>query len=558
MKIQKISSLLLATGVTNPAVFWLFTVSIVNGLFDVVGISVLIPLFFGSEKFNFSLFGFDFNNLSTKMLVVFVGVFFVVRQAIMVSSHFLVHHFAYKAYRILSLKIIQNVVFSQTFFRGDIKQSEMVKALVNDAVMVTNAGFKNLLGILADFIVSFILVIFVFAFYGIEAAVFVSGIFIVSVIPILLIQRRLKSLADERQVHDFARQEDLITVLSGALPIAVQRKKDLVLQRIKINLSKYTRLEVLFGVLVSAPRIFIEFLFLFLVCSAALTVANDLNLPDFLANGLVLIVLLSRFAPIFQRMMLAAMQIRTAGPAIDHIFSLVQTKKETNPEENLGAAVFSEVSSPQTISVKVPNKTQNIVFDRAGLNFIIGKSGVGKTTFLAKLIGVMPTSRDSEVIVSSNNTECKGSFLRAGLKIGFVAQNGNIVSGTIRENFQLANPDLSDIEIWTCLREFGLQDRFGCNEHGLDTYIADNGKQLSGGERQRLNLSLACSGEIDVLLLDEPFSGLDISNKEKFLGIVRSLSKDVIIIIVTHDENSIQPNDSCLDFNLDGHLLQDF
>jgi ABC-type nitrate/sulfonate/bicarbonate transport system ATPase subunit len=154
---------------------------------------------------------------------------------------------------------------------------------------------------------------------------------------------------------------------------------------------------------------------------------------------------------------------------------------------------------------------------------ILGPSGCGKTQLLKCISGLMkPTA--GEILLTEERTP-----VSAG-DVGFVFQHYPLMQHrTIMQNLRIAanNAGKPQTEIDKLLNEFGLFDK-------ADLYPA----QLSGGQRQRISIiqQILCSEHF--LLMDEPFSGLDIVSKQKMMDLILQISllhEHNTIIITTHD-----------------------
>ena len=121
---------------------------------------------------------------------------------------------------------------------------------------------------------------------------------------------------------------------------------------------------------------------------------------------------------------------------------------------------------------------------------LVGPSGGGKTALLEALVGVRG-----------------GAFDRA--RFSLAPQDARMISGTVRENLQLADPAATDAALWSVLADACLDAKIRSLPQGLDAWIGEGGERLSGGERRRLSLARAYLRPAPVLLLDEPTEGLD-------------------------------------------------
>jgi polar amino acid transport system ATP-binding protein/sulfate transport system ATP-binding protein/NitT/TauT family transport system ATP-binding protein len=167
---------------------------------------------------------------------------------------------------------------------------------------------------------------------------------------------------------------------------------------------------------------------------------------------------------------------------------------------------------------------------------LIGRSGIGKTQFFKLLSGLSkPTS--GKLLIQNDMP------VKAG-DMGVVFQNYYLFEWrTIHQSLELAakkNPALKD-EVKTAIEKYA--EDFNLSEH-LQKYP----KQLSGGQRQRVSIIQQMLNGSDFLLLDEPFSGLDVIVLDKVVDLLLevSLSDELkTLIIVSHDiETAIAISDT--------------
>lgn len=170
----------------------------------------------------------------------------------------------------------------------------------------------------------------------------------------------------------------------------------------------------------------------------------------------------------------------------------------------------------------------NLTFPSTGLNIIVGKSGCGKTTLL-NMIGTM----DQDYIGS---IELDGVELST-LSTNKIADYRNYDSSyifqlnslfehmTVKQNIELIlNLQSKEVDITSILKKVGLE--------GFENRKV---KYLSGGERQRVGIARAIAKDAKIVLADEPTSALDSKNAHKILALLKEISKDRLVIVVTHD-----------------------
>jgi ABC-type multidrug transport system fused ATPase/permease subunit len=120
-------------------------------------------------------------------------------------------------------------------------------------------------------------------------------------------------------------------------------------------------------------------------------------------------------------------------------------------------------------------------------------------------------------------------------RIAFVPQSLQLFGGTLRDNLRIADKEASDERIREAFVRAGADDLFDVLPAGLDTVIGEGGSTLSGGQARRVMLARAALRSAPILLLDEPFAGLDPESRKSVAAAIRNVGKGRTIIIVTHE-----------------------
>ena len=173
---------------------------------------------------------------------------------------------------------------------------------------------------------------------------------------------------------------------------------------------------------------------------------------------------------------------------------------------------------------------------------ILGLSGVGKTTLIDVLLGVIKP--DSGEIKISNFSPLESIEKWPGA-ISYVPQDVLITNGSIRDNVTLgysAN-SFSDEWIWSCLKLAKLDDLVKSFDKGLETQLQDRGSRLSGGQRQRLGIARAFLTSPKLLVLDEATSSLDSQTENELSESFNSIKGDVTIVMIAHRLSSVKNAD---------------
>ncbi len=172
-----------------------------------------------------------------------------------------------------------------------------------------------------------------------------------------------------------------------------------------------------------------------------------------------------------------------------------------------------------------------------------GPSGAGKTTLVKLLVGLY-TPRDGSIIYNGiPGDRIDLDELRE--KIGFVTQDTQLFSGTIKENLLFVNPGASDEECLDVLEKAAAGNLLARADKGLDTIIGEGGVKVSGGEKQRLSIARALLRHPQLLIFDEATSSLDSLTEEDITSTIKDISdsKDLITIMIAHRLSTVMHAD---------------
>ena len=169
----------------------------------------------------------------------------------------------------------------------------------------------------------------------------------------------------------------------------------------------------------------------------------------------------------------------------------------------------------------------------------VGPSGAGKTTLVKLLVGLY---EPDEGVVRYNGVDAARidpEELRS--QIGFVTQDTQLFSGSIRENLLFVRPDATDEECLSALHRAAADSLLARADKGLDTLIGEGGVKVSGGEKQRLSIARALLRRPNLLVFDEATSSLDSLTEEEITRTIRNVGEhtDVLTILIAHRLSTI-------------------
>jgi ATP-binding cassette, subfamily B, bacterial len=239
---------------------------------------------------------------------------------------------------------------------------------------------------------------------------------------------------------------------------------------------------------------------------------------------------------------------REAEASLNNFNNLMQKKPEAVPENPVH---LGEVSTLQfkNVSFKHQTASQNAI---TNIDFnvtmgetiaFVGPSGSGKTTLMKLLVGLYRPQEGTVLYNGIDENSINFEILRN--QIGFVTQDTQLFSGTIKENLTFVNPEATEEELMDVLNKASCQRLLARAEKGLDTMIGEGGLKLSGGEKQRLSIARALLRKPRLLIFDEATSALDSITEEEITSTIREISaqKSQITVLIAHRLSTIMHAD---------------
>jgi ATP-binding cassette subfamily B protein len=229
----------------------------------------------------------------------------------------------------------------------------------------------------------------------------------------------------------------------------------------------------------------------------------------------------------------------------DEILKMPVERKPAHPIPlgNIEKLAFQDVSFKHLTASNYALKNINFETGRGETIAFVGPSGAGKTTLVKLLVGLYPPQTGRVLYNGINSTDIDVDELRE--RIGFVTQDTQLFSGTIRENLLFVNPNATDADCMEVLQKASCQSLLARAPEGLDTVIGEGGVKVSGGEKQRLSIARALLRRPNLLVFDEATSSLDSLTEEEITGTIRdvSASTDLITILIAHRLSTIMHAD---------------
>lgn len=165
---------------------------------------------------------------------------------------------------------------------------------------------------------------------------------------------------------------------------------------------------------------------------------------------------------------------------------------------------------------------------------VTGESGSGKSTLFKLILGLYSPTAGSITVNGKIPVDASVRGLFA-----YVPQGNMVLSGTVKDNITLCNPDVDEERLINAAKAAEIYDYISSLPDGFDTGLSERGAGLSEGQIQRISIARALLTEAPVLLLDEATSALDETTETRVLENIKAMSAKTVVFI-THRNTSLK------------------
>ena len=376
-----------------------------------------------------------------------------------------------------------------------------------------------------------------FVIYGkIHILLFIAMLLLYPLIPvsIMIIIKKSKK-ANKKNFSDFlSLSEVFYDRLSGFTTAKIYGKEDNVASDVDTRSAKYRKSTMaLLRHQLNSINVMdaITYVSIFVLSIIAIFVVKDQKLIIF-----VIVATLECFKPL--RALGGLFHISMKGNVeLDNIYKLLdhpeQEKDETIEVEAGKNIVLNNVSFSYGEETTLENI--NMLFKPGTKTALVGESGSGKSTIIKLILGLNSNYSGS---IKYDNFNIDTIPTREMSKITTLITNDSyLVKGTIREHLSVRK-NITEEEMYNALEKVNLKD-FVEEHGGLDYELTIGAANLSGGQRQRLLAAKAILKDSYLYILDEAVSNIDDYSKEIVLNAFDSIKEGKIIIVISHDLETI-------------------
>jgi len=483
-----------------------------------------------------------------EIFIIFLVIFFL-RNFFYALTSLLKNSFVEKLYFRVSNTIYSFYLNKDYNFFLKNNSSKLISNIVNEIDNFCFRVVESFLIFLTETLLILAIVLFLFSKYFTFSLVLLFFCFFLFFFSIFLFRKKIKKIGEEKYFLDQIKINDLQKSFYAIQSVKLDSVESFFINKFNKNNIRIAKFHKIYNTFTDLNKSLWE-----IVILAAFSISMYIGYHFFglFRADLVLIVgtfviAFFRFLPSLNRVFNCFNNFKFFNKSIDFIHEETSSSNFQIKENIINDFKLYNCIQLKNVSFQYDKKSQiildtiNLTIKRNSINFIKGASGIGKSTLLNMICGLLSPTQ-GEILADGKNIN---TFLKSyQSKIGYVPQKTLLLDDSILDNIIFGrNPKDYDLELLKkSINRSKLDELIDKLPAGLDTVIGERGVFLSGGEQQRIGIARALYKKPEILILDEATSALDEDTELLLLQQVLELGESMTIIIVSHKKLQINKN----------------
>ncbi len=548
----------------------LFMMSVIAGFLEFVGIALIFPLVIlilkPEQLYNLPFIADIGQKIGTIPTVSLIGIsiiaIFIVKNLFMVSNSYIQISVLKTWQREISQLIFKKYLFSSYESKLSLPTNFSLFQVTQLCEMVFDNFIAKVLNLFSSAVILFVILVFLvwkFNFWAILTCIFFIAC---GLIQNKFFKTKGREYTKKRILLMNDGNKSILSALHNIKDIKIFAKEEYFYKLYKIYIKDITKVYILANFFTAIPQNIIEICIIaaILIMSLGVVYTSNGNSQVMVASFGLLAAAVFRMAPLVNKVQMNMNYINANKPIIQEFFEAYKIYSKipelvatTDEKFNLKNKIIIKNLSFSYASKNILSNI-NLEIKRGEFIGIIGKSGVGKTTFIDILMGLL-TPNTGEIL-ADNERLCEKSAQKWLNSIGYVPQEITTLPVTIAQNIAFGvEPDKIDYErIKSVINTAQLSDYILNLENGINTNL-NSLQSLSQGQKQRLGIARALYKNPDILFLDEVTSALDVETENKITECLNALKGQKTIIAIAHRLSTLKKCDRIFYFKSDHEVI---
>lgn len=535
----------------------LVILSLISMILEMFSIGMIIPLlnvaigndtsFLNDILYNFNS-SISFNDNVIILLLIFVVILFSVKAIFLIYFSWYKANFSQKLFADISNRLLESYLGRPYKYHTENNSSFMIKNITIEVGQFIYGSLNPLIILFTETLV-FIGISIILLTHDPIAFLFTSIIFLLSAFFIFKFTRnRIADWGEIRHKFDGLRIRSINQSLNGIKPVILSNSENFFLNIHKKFIEKTINAGIWVQFYSESPRYLFEvilifvisslFIFLFFIDYEINTIITTIGL--FGIASFKIIPSLNRVLNQFQNLTFNEVSSNTILEVLEYK-DLSNFNFDRKLDEKKSAVILKNLTFYHSSSKKILSNV-NIIFKENAIIGIVGKSGVGKSTFVDILTGLMLPQEGG---VFYNGENILNDIRSWRQKIGYVPQSVYLLDDSIENNILFGSPKVENHDVFLnkILNICQLTDTVNDLNLKEKTLVGERGVRLSGGQIQRIGIARALYRKPVILILDESTSALDLKTEEEIYKLIYDLKGFKNIFIISHRFKSLEKCD---------------
>ena len=454
--------------------------------------------------------------------------------------------FTWNIHNQLSRKIFKKYLEQDLSFFKDNNTGKIIRNLTAEISIFISSGVGPIINLISN---SFILLGFIIIFLIIDFKITLILVALISTLTFVFNYFNnffLKIWGSKRQINEGLRISFLNQGLNSIKEARIYAKENWFLNKFNYHNKKTFNSLRNYDFIKTLPRFFLEIIVLIFSISVIIIFFDDQPLGEFIPFFGVLFVAFYRAVPILSQLLVSLQSITYAKPSFSLILETLKLKTHNKLNQTEESSInFKETLELKNLSVSYGKdddfilKNINLKIKKGDRIGIVGESGIGKSTFLDCLMGLIKP-RNGSILVDGKNI-----FLNLRewhKKIGYVPQSIYLIDDTIKKNIAFGEDEqnINMEKINNSLKGAELINFLNKLSKKENSMVGEKGTKISGGEKQRIAIARSLYIDPEIMIFDEATSGLDPDTENKIIESINKIASDKTIIMVSHKKSSLR------------------
>lgn len=471
-----------------------------------------------------------------KYTLIFLLFAFLVKNIFYFLNQYFFLKYSFNIHNNISRLLISKYLNDKYLVFINSKTSELIRNVKDNTDLVRSlvANFLTFFSEVLVFIGLCGIIIYNSTVISIFAIIFIISL---SCLYLYLSRNLSKSWSLKRQSYEASKIQYLQEGFNGFKELKLFNKENFFIKNYNLTNVNANSMNLRFNLLYSFPRVYLE-----VIGALGVVVLIILNLgknsKDLFLTVIPLLALyfvsFLRLLPSLNRILNSIETHRYGFPALKIIYEDLQSKKSANIRSNRINISFKKKIQFKNVYFSFHKRKDIFTNLNFQINYgekigIVGDSGIGKTTLVNLLSGLLEPQRGS---ILSDSTDIQKNIRSWQSNIGYVYQSTFLMNDTVENNisFNSEKNELHYQKINRVVSLIKLSSFINKLPKGLETIVGDDGAKLSGGQIQRIGIARALYFNRSILICDEITNSLDNISEISVLNCLNSLDKTIVII----------------------------